>query len=347
MLRAPAACRRVDHCPQALEEIILSRKFCATSGVLPAPVMDSMYARGCETICSRPSLARPMSPCAETHGAMCCTRQHCPWSATGPDWRPFARSPRLILRRPAMPAHSRRYGRSDSGLLLRSAHTDWPSIRRRESTELSGRSAQVVCRKARRGTTPHAEASHSLDLLDLGRNIILMNRSAGRLLGLERGHYGSKVLGETFEIAYGDGRPMPRSEWPSAKAMRGEFIENLELRIKRLDSGVLSMAQLRPSPATRCVTVASLPLFDTTVSSARPAWRKNTESAASPCEKAMFLAFRAMIRRPVPDVERKRFTLHAIPFGTSMRTASFSADPHRSSHVLRRLREYRSPLRSQ
>ncbi len=85
-------------------------------------------------------------------------------------------------------------------------------------------------------------------VLDRSRNIILMNRSAGALLGLEPRPYAAAEILDTFELFSADGAPVEKSAWPSARAMGGQFLAGEELRIRRRDSGRVSIAHISSSP---------------------------------------------------------------------------------------------------
>lgn len=60
---------------------------------------------------------------------------------------------------------------------------------------------------------------------------LLMNSTA-------EGYFGGSAENPTgWAIHFGDGRPRPASDWPLARALRGEFLQDLEVYWKNLDSG--------------------------------------------------------------------------------------------------------------
>ena len=87
-------------------------------------------------------------------------------------------------------------------------------------------------------------------VLDRGQNIILMNQAAAAILGMNRGPYASQVIEQTFDIFSSDDEPVPHERWPSGMALRGDFVAGLELKIKRRDTGSLSIARITTVPIT-------------------------------------------------------------------------------------------------
>lgn len=56
---------------------------------------------------------------------------------------------------------------------------------------------------------------------------------------------------ESFCLSYPDGRPMPLSDWPASRALRGEFVENYEVLLTRRDTQV-----------TRLISYSVVPVYD-------------------------------------------------------------------------------------
>jgi signal transduction histidine kinase len=83
--------------------------------------------------------------------------------------------------------------------------------------------------------------SEGLSISDLEGNVLDMNRAALRLHGYAdvaeiRRHMGD--FPELFELRDPNGRVLPTNEWPLALALRGTACTDLELRVRRKDTGV-------------------------------------------------------------------------------------------------------------
>jgi PAS domain S-box-containing protein len=83
----------------------------------------------------------------------------------------------------------------------------------------------------------------SVALLDHGQETMRMNRAAAQLFDLpfQSGSY-EKFL-ENIELLTPDGEPLPRDEWPDARALRGDFLLDLEIGLRNKATGsVLDIA---------------------------------------------------------------------------------------------------------
>jgi PAS domain S-box-containing protein len=87
-------------------------------------------------------------------------------------------------------------------------------------------------------------------VLDTAQNVILMNQAAAEILGMERGSYAADLLAQTFDIFSAADEPVPHERWPSGMALRGQFVSRLELKIRRRDTGAMSMAEITTFPIT-------------------------------------------------------------------------------------------------
>lgn len=75
-------------------------------------------------------------------------------------------------------------------------------------------------------------------IVDAEGQVISMNPAGLRLHGFASlddmlGHRAR--YSETFELQYTDGRPMPEDAWPLARALRGDYVHEYEVRLRRLD----------------------------------------------------------------------------------------------------------------
>jgi len=77
-----------------------------------------------------------------------------------------------------------------------------------------------------------------VSILDCNRNLIRFNKAAALLLGLEGTSLTSQQVRESFELYLPNGDPLPRGEWPSVRAQRGEFLQSVEFLVHRKDTGI-------------------------------------------------------------------------------------------------------------
>jgi len=85
-------------------------------------------------------------------------------------------------------------------------------------------------------------------VLDLQRNVIHANHTAIRLLGPLHRNLTSAEGAEIYQVLLPNGQFLAREQWPSAKAMRGEFIDHIEFIIRRKDEGKEVVAEITTTP---------------------------------------------------------------------------------------------------
>ena len=85
-------------------------------------------------------------------------------------------------------------------------------------------------------------------VLDLNRKIVQINNSAKLMLGLPDPQRDYKDIAGTFSLHLPSGDPLPDDVWPSALALRGEFLQNYELHIKRTDTGESIVSEVSTAP---------------------------------------------------------------------------------------------------
>lgn len=81
-----------------------------------------------------------------------------------------------------------------------------------------------------------------LIVADLNGNVLTMNPAALRLHGfgsVEEAQRHFRQYGDTFEVYDMDWRPVPVDQWPLARALRDERFSNVELHVRRRDTGTL------------------------------------------------------------------------------------------------------------
>ena len=85
-------------------------------------------------------------------------------------------------------------------------------------------------------------------VLDADLNLIQCNPAAVTLLGLTGAAASRKDLAKTFEIFLPTGEPLPLDKWPSAMALKGQFLQSCEFRIRRTDTGRIAIADISTAP---------------------------------------------------------------------------------------------------
>lgn len=87
-------------------------------------------------------------------------------------------------------------------------------------------------------------------VLDRGRNIVLVNAAAKLMLGLDDAGTPHELLAGTFSVSGADGHPVSPEEWPSALALRGEFLQRRELVVTRTGSNKSVAVEVSTFPVT-------------------------------------------------------------------------------------------------
>jgi len=85
-------------------------------------------------------------------------------------------------------------------------------------------------------------------LMDMGRNIVQINSTAIKLLGIPSTALSRNSIRNTFEVLSPNGDLIPHEEWPSTLAFGGEFVQNREVRVRRTDTGNTITAEVTTAP---------------------------------------------------------------------------------------------------
>jgi len=75
---------------------------------------------------------------------------------------------------------------------------------------------------------------------DMSGNFVLVNQAEARINGYPSTEAMRKDLvyfGGVYELCLPDGQPLPFEQWPLARILRGETLDNVELRARRKDTG--------------------------------------------------------------------------------------------------------------
>jgi PAS domain S-box-containing protein len=94
-------------------------------------------------------------------------------------------------------------------------------------------------------------------VLDREGKTVLFNKAAVRLISIPEGPEGYRKVVEQFEAFLPNGEPLPPAEWPTARALRGEFVQNLEILFRRRSNGETGAREISTAPATEANGEAS------------------------------------------------------------------------------------------
>ena len=85
-------------------------------------------------------------------------------------------------------------------------------------------------------------------ILNRSRDIVQINDSARKMLGLSNSDLSRAELATAFRVNLPNGEPLPSEIWPSALAIKGEYIQNVELHIIRGDTGKALICEVSTAP---------------------------------------------------------------------------------------------------
>jgi PAS domain S-box-containing protein len=80
------------------------------------------------------------------------------------------------------------------------------------------------------------------------QDAVLVNPAAVRLLGLPKGKYEFARIVEEVEVLSMDGTVLPPEQWPTARALGGEFAQNRETLVRRKSTGETSVLEVSTAP---------------------------------------------------------------------------------------------------
>ena len=100
--------------------------------------------------------------------------------------------------------------------------------------------------------------NEALIVFDNAKTVIHANRAARSVLGLYDPDTPLEQVWENMDIFLADGSPLPVEEWPTKRGFRGDFVRNLELEIRRRDSGANLFIEATVTPVYDESNVLSL-----------------------------------------------------------------------------------------
>ncbi len=85
-------------------------------------------------------------------------------------------------------------------------------------------------------------------VLDNRSNFIEVNPAAARILGLPDGVHTLAETGQSLDVLRLDGSPLPADEWPSTRALSGEYVKNFQLQIRSRHTGKTKIVEVDTAP---------------------------------------------------------------------------------------------------
>jgi len=81
-------------------------------------------------------------------------------------------------------------------------------------------------------------------LLDENRNVLLMNKAASGLMPVPGENHSYHLVNDEYEVLTPDGEPMPVEQWPSSRALRGDFVRREVLFYRHKITGELGSREV-------------------------------------------------------------------------------------------------------
>ena len=100
--------------------------------------------------------------------------------------------------------------------------------------------------------------TEALIVFDKTRTVIHANHAARSVLGLYDPNLPLEQVWENMEVFLTDGSLLPVAEWPTRRALRGDFVRNLELEIRRRDNAANRFIEVSVTPVCDQASAISL-----------------------------------------------------------------------------------------
>jgi len=85
-------------------------------------------------------------------------------------------------------------------------------------------------------------------IFDCDGNVLVSNKAATDALGMEQGAYSMSSLASDFEHLSGDGELLSVDQWPSSRALRGDFVQSFEIINRPMGGGLAKTALVTTTP---------------------------------------------------------------------------------------------------
>jgi len=107
---------------------------------------------------------------------------------------------------------------------------------------------KLLAQSEMRLRTTFDKLTEGIVVFDMERNIIHINSAANRILGLTTESIPFNAVRDEFELLTLSGELLPPEQWPSARALRGDFVENYEVEIRSDPSNKGTIVEVRTAP---------------------------------------------------------------------------------------------------
>jgi PAS domain S-box-containing protein len=87
-------------------------------------------------------------------------------------------------------------------------------------------------------------------VLDREGNTVLLNPAAHKLLYLPEGSNDYKSVLGRFDVFTPNGEPIPFAQWPTVRALSGDFVQNYQLLYRRIFTGETGAREISTAPVT-------------------------------------------------------------------------------------------------
>jgi len=85
-------------------------------------------------------------------------------------------------------------------------------------------------------------------IIDRDRNVVLMNRIGSNFTSIAAEKVSYAVVDGQFEAFTPDGQPLAFEQWPSSRALRGDFVKNFKILHRRKDTGEMGSRIMNTAP---------------------------------------------------------------------------------------------------
>jgi PAS domain S-box-containing protein len=85
-------------------------------------------------------------------------------------------------------------------------------------------------------------------IIDRDRNVVLVNRIGSNLTSVAAEKVSYAMADGQFEAFTPDGHPLPFEQWPSSRALRGDFVRNFKILHRRKDTGEMASRIMNTAP---------------------------------------------------------------------------------------------------
>jgi PAS domain S-box-containing protein len=108
--------------------------------------------------------------------------------------------------------------------------------------------AQTLAESRSQVQTIFDNLQEGIVVLDRDRRVVQINEAAIRILGLSNPSTYYEEMEQAFDVRLRNGTPLPIQQWPSSRALKGEFLSNFELEFHRKQTGAVTIVEVGTAP---------------------------------------------------------------------------------------------------